>query len=268
MNAKPFYYSTKGAVLRGYIVSFLIMSFALLFSMAPLEAAAPWSIEIDAASPSFLSDHSFGKPVPGYTDTVPPSSILQRLSFSQDEEGYRFKLHGIELSAWQTAEVPSSSRYLLDWHFEYEGQIVEGDGRTGFIFGNPETSNLLSVEITYFGSLRLVSWGKALDDNLGRIVWSKQATNGGRGVVRITADYSIREDTLTCSVNGGEPIVIELRRYMPSAPMTIRGVGFFSAVHEARRISKFRPRNLNFDIDMSRRYVDARHKRLLVEGTN
>jgi hypothetical protein len=182
------------------------------------------------------------------------------------DDGYVMSLSGTDLSLWQTADVPSSARYLLDWHFEYEGRILDGDGRTGFIFGNPESVNLLSVEITSRGSLRLVTWGRQFDDPLGKIVWSTAAASGGRGTVRIEADYGIRDDTLVCRVNGGDPVRIKLTDYMPSAPMTIRGVGFFSAVPEAQRLSRIyhsRPR-FDIDIDLSRRHTTTRHERLTV----
>ena len=261
-------YSTKVDGLPRYLESFLFAAIALLLLAPFAEAASEWRADIRATEPGFLERHAFGPVTVGYTDVVPPSTVPQRYAVEQKPEGYDFRLRGTELSLWQVADVPAASRYLLNWHFEYEGCVLEGSGRTGFVFGNPESANLLSVEITYYGTLRLVTWGKQFDDPLGKIVWSQKAAPGGRNPVRIEADYSIRNDTLVCRVNGGEPIVIELRKYMPSAPMTIRGVGFFSAVPEAQRLSRIYPRNPNFDIDLSSRYTVTRHNRLTVEGTN
>ncbi|MDL2264292.1 hypothetical protein LJC31_06525 [Synergistaceae bacterium OttesenSCG-928-I11] len=251
-----------------YFVSFLLISLSLFLLVPFAEAASDWHTDIRATEPGFLERHAFGRATVGYTDVVPPSGIPQRYTTEQTPEGYDFRLHGTELSLWQTADVPAGSRYLLNWHFDYEGRVLEGDGRTGFLFGNPESTNLLSVEVTYHGTLRLVTWGKQLDEPLGKIVWSQKVAPGGHNPVRIEADYSIRNDTLVCRVNGGEPITIELRKYMPSAPMTIRGVGFFSAVPEAQRMSRRYPRNPNFDIDLSRRHTVTRHTRLSVTGTN
>lgn len=258
--------------LRRHLLFFSFFSFIQLLALlllAPLaEAASDWRADIRAAEPGFLERHAFAPPAVGYTDVVPPDSIPQRYATAQSAEGYDFRLHGTELSLWQIADVPSGSRYLLNWRFDYEGRILEGNGRTGFIFGNPEAINLLSVEVTYHGTLRLVTWGKQLDQPLGKIVWSRKVIPGGNSPVRIEADYSIRNDTLVCRVNSGDPIVIELRKYMPSAPMTIRGAGFFSAVPEAPRLSRLFPRNPNFDIDLSRRHTVTRHTRLSVAGTN
>lgn len=267
MNIYPSNYSTRGRVARGYLESFLIISILLALSAVTLEAASPWHVDIDASNPSFIEEHSFGEPAFGFTDVIPPHTIMQSFSAAMSEDGCDFKLYGTELSAWWTTEVPSSARYLLKWKFDYEGQIVEGSGRTGFIFGNPTSDNLLSVEVTYRGSLRLVSWKRDVDDKpLGQIVWSKQMTHGGNAPIRIEVDYDIRSDTMVCSVNGGKPVTIKLTEYMPSAPMTIRGVGFFSAVPEAIRLSRMYPRNPKFDIDLSRQYTVTRHKRLSVTG--
>jgi hypothetical protein len=229
-------------------------------------AASEWRADIRASEPGFLEQHAFGPVTVGYTDVVPPSIIPQRYATQQTDEGYVMRLDGTELSLWQTADVPSGSRYLLNWRFEYEGRVLDGDGRTGFIFGNPESVNLLSVEITRHGSLRLVTWSRQIDDPLGKIVWSAQSAPGGHDTVRIEADYSIRDDTLVCRVNGGDPIRIKLTDYMPSAPMTIRGVGFFSAVPEAQRLSHIYIHRPYFDIDLSLRHTTTRHERLTVVG--
>ncbi len=258
---------TKDGGLCRYLAFFSLILLALLWIAPIAEAASDWHADIRATESGFLERHAFGSPTVGYTDVVPPASIPQQYATEQTAEGYDFRLHGTELSLWQTADVPSGSRYLLNWHFDYEGRILEGAGRTGFVFGNPTNANLLSVEVTYHGTLRLVTWGKQLDQPLGKIVWSRKVLPGGNNPIRIEADYSIRNDTLVCRVNGGEPIVIELRRYMSSAPMTIRGVGFFSAVPEAQRLSRTFPRHPNFDIDLARRHTVARHTHLSITGT-
>lgn len=250
-----------------YILIFLWLAvFSSLLS--PQQGEASWHKEIDATKEGFLETGQFGELQYGFTDVVPPSGLFQRYKANPAQSGYEWTLQGTELSVWQTADIPASARYLLNWRFVYEGSILEGMGRTGFIFGNPASLNLLSVEVTYAGSLRLIAWGKQGLDPHGTIVWSRRATDGGRGRVKIEAAYDIRNDRLTCRVNDGEPIAIEHRKYMPAPPMTIRGAGFFSAVPEARRNPGMfdRPFARDREIDMSRRMTRTQHTFLSITG--
>lgn len=229
-------------------------------------AAEPWEIDVCTTEES-IATFDRGEATIGYTDVVPPSSLPQSFRTERTADGYAWRLWGTELSAWQTLPIPDRSRYLLKWRFVYEGRIVEGRGRTGFIFGDPASANLLSLEVTHAGSLRLVRWGRQNFDNLGRIVWSRRMWSGGRGTVRIEAEYDIRDDTLVCSVDGGAPVRILLREHMPSAPMTLRGVGFFAAVPEATRVMSGNPRRIPYeDIDLSRKFTRVEHVRLSVQA--
>lgn len=227
-----------------------------------IDARRAVTAEINAANASALSD-----PATGFTDVVPPAGVRQRWSSRLEDDGVRTFAEGVELSVWQTIPLPEDGRWLLKWHFDYEGEITKGRGRAGFIFGNPERADLLSVELTYHGELRLVSWGRPPHGTLGRIVWAKRAAAQGSRPFRIEADYDMRAGTLSCSVDGAAPIVIDLSSVMPSGPMTIRGAGYFTAVQEARRISRIRDFDSEADIVMSQQYVEALHRRLRVEGT-
>lgn len=244
----------------------IFWTFIILLHFSSVVEAAKWKIDIDAKESDFLTQNNFSKPEIGFTDVVPPPMLRQRFAVRQIDEGCEFELWGTELSVWQAAQVPQNARYALRWHFDYEGRVTEGFGRTGFIFGDPTSANLLSVEITHGGSLRLVRWGTRIDDNHGSIVWSKKVAASGHHPVRIEAEYDIRSDILTCTVNDMKPIRIELTRYMPSAPMTIKAVGFFSAVPEAMRISRRFPLNPNTDIDIetSTKHTKTVHRRLAV----
>ena len=251
------------------LVSFLILLIILLLPPAQATfAAAPWRAEIDTAKSGFLQE--LGEMQIGFTYVVPPAMIRQSHTAKQTDSGYEWTLSGVELSAWQTLQAPPEARYLLNWHFEYEGRIVEGRGRTGFIFGNTDNANLLSVEMTRTGSLRLLIWGNAERGREGRIAWSRQVRRGKNTdePVRIEADYDIRQDTLTCRVDGGEPIHIVLGEYMPSGPMTIKGVGFFAAVPEAQIMTRVGrdPLPPEYEIELSSKRTRVAHRRLAVSA--
>lgn len=199
-----------------------------------------WSLDADAADPAYLRENSFGELTYGYTEVVPPDSTFRSCKTSQTEDGTAWEMRGVNLSVWRLALVPQSSRYLLTWDFLFEGAITGGGGRTGFIFGNPASANLMSVEVTAAGSLRLLMWGRQGFENHGKVIFSRQTSAKGPSV-KIEARYEIRTGTMVCRVNDGDEILIELKKLIPSAPITIRGVGFFSAVPEStRRLRGFR----------------------------
>lgn len=266
---------SKGTDAAKHILSSfgVLVASLLIFTLLPLcsqgFAATPWNIEIDASENGFIEAHSFGNMQVGFTYVVPPDLIRQNSKTEQTESGWLWTLQGTELSVWQTVPTPQDARYLMSWHFEYEGQVVDGGGRTGFIFGNPENANLMSVEVTRAGSLQLLSWGKDIRGSVGRVVWSKKAAPGGKSPVKIVADYDIRQDTLTCSVNGGSPIRIELGKHTASGPMTIKAVGFFGAVPEARIVTgtETRSRQPEYEIDLSTQRTRVEHRRLSVKGS-
>jgi len=217
-----------------------------------------WELDIDA---------EYAEPEYGFTDIVPPDFVRRYYRTTTTPEGRAWELRGVNLSLWQLAPVPASARYLLNWNFSYEGAITGGSGRTGFIFGNPASSNLMSVEVTARGSLRVVMWGKQFGDNQGRVVFSRRVAVNPSSV-KIDARYDIRSATMTCRVDDGEEILIEFRKIVPSAPITIRGAGYFSAVPEADRgvrVSRYW-RDVNFDINLSPRLAKTLHKGLLVNA--
>ncbi len=226
-----------------------------------------WNTDIDATDPAFLQKNAFAEIEYGYTDVVPPMGLPRRYRTTQSADGYAWEMQGTELSLWQLAPVPESARYLLQWNFLYEGCVTAGRGRTGFIFGNPVSSNLMSVEVTAMGSLRVVMWGRQGFDRQGQIIFSRQAVRNASSV-KIEAAYDIRTGTMVCRVNDGEKIVIDFRKYTPSAPITIRGVGFFSAVPEARRnMSTFGERSdSDYDIDLSPQWTKTLHRGLAVSA--
>ena len=252
----------------GPLVLSLIAIIWLVLLHSTSFAATPWRTEIDATKPDFPQEQLLGEVQVGFTYVVPPSLVRQAHEARQTESGYEWTLNGTELSIWQTQSTPQDARYLLNWRFEYEGRILHGQGRTGFIFGNPDNANLLSVEMTRGGSLRLLSWGEDARGRVGRIAWSKQVRRSGDAPVRIEADYDIGQDTLVCRVDGGEPIRIKLGDYMPSGPMTIKAVGFFAAVPEAAFISRTGSRllPLEYEIELSNKRTRVEHRRLQVSG--
>ena len=260
--------STYGVNKIGPLVSFLIALMSLLLVIQTAFAATPWRAEIDATRSDLLQE--LGEMQIGFTYVVPPEMTRQSYGAKQTTSGYEWTLSGVELSAWQTLATPPEARYLLNWHFEYEGEIAEGRGRTGFIFGNPDNANLLSVEMTRNGSLRLLIWGDAQRGREGRIAWSRQVRKGKNSAepVRIEADYDIRLDTLTCRVDGGEPIRVVLGNYMPSGPITIKGVGFFAAVPEAQVITRAATNPLppEYEIDLSSKYTRVVHRRFTISA--
>lgn len=260
--------SINGVNKIGPLVLFLIVAMHFLLPAHIACAAAPWRAEIDATRAEQLQE--LGDLQVGFTYIVPPDMTRQSYGAKGTTSGSEWTLYGVELSLWQTLATPPEARYLLNWHFEYEGEIVEGRGRTGFIFGNPDNANLLSVEITRGGSLRLLAWGEAHRGREGRIVWSRQVRRGkgSAGPVRIEADYDIRQDTLICRVDDGEPIRIALGKYMPSGPMTIKGVGFFAAVPEAEILTRaaIEPLPPEYEIDLSSKHTRVLHRRLAVRA--
>lgn len=262
------YFSISRAILARHLLVLVAVLPLFVTSFPGAGHAAPWGVVVDATREGFLPAHAFGPLEKGFTDVVPPSGIRQDYAATQTENGYEWRLMGTELSVWQVLEIPQAARYLLSWHFLYEGRILEGMGRTGFLFGNPAESNYLSVEMTYHGSLRLVRWGRMAGDNHGQIVWSRRMTKGGRGPVRIEADYDIRSGNLVCRVNDGEPVRIALEKHMTAPPLTLRGAGFFSAVPEAPRdhIANDRLRRRGHEIDLSRRFSRTAHTRFEASG--
>lgn len=226
-----------------------------------------WRLDVDATAPGFLRGNSFGKIEYGYTDIVPPLNLLRRYRAAERPDGYAWEMWGTELSLWQTAPVPEDARYFLKWHFLYEGAVTGGRGRTGFIFGNPARSNLMSLEITSSGSLRAVMWGEQGLERQGRIFFSQKAARAA-STVKIEASYDIRSGTMICRVNDGREILIDFKKYIPSAPITIRGAGFFSAVPEARRRAGVsgRRRSAEYDIDISAQWAKTLHRRLTVNA--
>lgn len=247
----------------------LFIGMIVFVTAFPLQASSEpkWSLDVDATAPDFLQENAFGDLEYGYTDVVPPFTLPRYYKATQGTDGYAWEIQGTELSLWQLSPVPENARYLLTWHFLYEGAITGGRGRTGFIFGNPVSTNLMSVEVTAAGSLRLVMWGKQGFERQGRIVFSRQATRN-TPVVKIEASYSIRSGTMTCRVNDGEEILIDFKKYTPSAPITIRGMGFFSAVPEApHNMNVFgQRRSSNYDIDLSPRWAKTLHRKLTVSA--
>lgn len=231
------------------------------------EAEPRWRIDVDTQAEDFLLENSFGDLEYGFTDVVPPFGMFRQYSAIETPDGYMWEMHGTELSIWQTAEVPRSARYLLNWHFLYEGAVLGGRGRTGFIFGNPTRSNLMSIEITASGSLRAVMWGESELERHGRIIFSRRAAKNA-AAVKIEAFYDIRNARMICRVNDGEEILIDFKKYIPSPPITIQGVGFFSAVPEAKRrmgVSS-RRRTSALEIDLSPSWARTLHKKLITDA--
>lgn len=261
--------SANRANISMYSTLFLAILFVLTVSVSGSYAADPWSVRIDASKENFIEAHSFDEVQKGFTYVVPPDIVRQTYNAEQTASGYLWTLQGVELSAWQTLPTPPGARYMLNWHFEYEGEILEGGGRTGFIFGNPDNANLMSVEVTRAGSLRLLMWGNDPRGRVGRIIWSKETKIKRNSPVRIEADYDMREGTITCRVNGGDPVRIKLSDYTPSGPMTIKAVGFFAAVQEARiatgTLNRSRPPE--YEIDLSSKNTKVEHRRLDVNGS-
>lgn len=210
------------------------------------------------------ADLASGTPRMGFTEVVPPYGIRQYFSASERDGGLLHKMQGVELSIWQTVPMPDETRSKLDWHFEYEGEIVRGYGRAGLIFGSESGANLLSVEVTAFGSLRVMRWGMDVEDPSGVICYAMALPEARGKRVRLSVDYSMRDGLLVCSVNGGREISIELKRYMASGPMTIKHAGFFAAVPEAEKSADFIPFTVPYDIDLSDKYAEVLHRSLSV----
>lgn len=229
---------------------------ALLLVVAlSAQARSLWRLDIDGRD--FIAPTETG-----FTDVVPPSGLTQRARANATDAGCLVELYGTELSAWQLAPIPRETRTLLNWHFDWEGEFVRGVGRMGFIFGSAQGANLLSVEVTRAGTLRLVRWGKQFSDSLGDIVWASERPLASSSVVKIEADYSIRDDILVCRVNDGAPVTIALRDYMPAPPMTMSDAGFFTAVPEARRDLVTSCGSRAYDIEMSARETVVLHRGL------
>lgn len=259
---------TIGLSRSTFSIIFFFCAFALIACFPTGAFSEPkWGLEVDATDPNFLQEDTFAEIEYGYTDVVPPLGMMRRYKATQGADGYAWEMQGTELSIWQLAPVPEGARYLLKWNFLYEGAVTAGRGRTGFIFGNPASTNLMSVEVTAMGSLRVVMWGKQGFDRQGRIIFSRQATRNASSV-KIEASYDIRAGIMICKVNDGEEIAIDFGKYTPSAPITIRGVGFFSAVPEAMRtMSVFgRRSDSTYDIDLTPKWAKTLHRKLTVSA--
>lgn len=223
-----------------------------------------WSAAIDAAARDQID--ALAPIETGNTDVEPEFPTRRYVREDQSGDGYAMTLTGVELSAWRSLEIPREARSALRWRFEYEGEIAAGDGgRAGFIFGGVDGANYLSVERTELGSLRVLRWGPGTREPLGTIIWSDDAGSRGKRF-RISATYDMREGTLVCSVDGGREHVIELKKFVPSGPMTMNRAGFFGAVREAPRD----PRPFIFGrqslIVLSDRYAKLVHRSLKVEA--
>lgn len=210
---------------------------------------------------------SLDAPCVGWTDVEPPRGVYQNWRTSQGSDGITVSLAGTELSLWQTTQTPRGSRSRLNWRFEYDGAIVSGRGRAGFVFGRASGAQLVAVEVTRAGSLRVIAWGKSVTgEPLGRIAWAKYgAISSPVRDVRISADYDIKTEILTVRLNGGDPIEVRLRSFMPSGPMTISDFGYFAAVPEADRRRKSLRDMCDDDIICSTMYTEVLHRSISAE---
>lgn len=246
-------------------ISTAVICMLVLVTAGAAHASREWSEEADMSRAGEIERLAFGESRTGFTEVVPPTLVRQCWSEVEHDGALVMTLEGVELSMWRTMPIPPESRNCLEWHFVYEGEIAEGYGRAGLIFGSEDRANLLSVEMTARGSLQIMRWGMDVDSPCGRICWSRPVgISGGR--VKLEVDYLMRTGELVCRVDGGIPIRISLPSYMPSGPMTMKHVGFFGAVQEADRSSDYMPMTFPFDIDLRSQYAVLRHRRLAVYG--
>ncbi len=213
----------------GFLLSLAWAAFLVGTPPPTAQAADPVSISVDATAATDISQlaSQLAPHQEGYVRGVPD---FQRSSLSMKLQngGYLWDMFGINYSVWQTVKLSDQSRYHLNWEISCEAQTF-GWGRAGIIFGNEDGSNLLSVEVGRGQELRIIRWRSDFKGIVGNVIYSETLKKRDDRI-RMNVKYDIRAETLTYAVGDNAPKTLKIDAYTPSAPMTIRNVGWFGGV--------------------------------------